>query len=67
MSDRIVVAGRCPFLLCTEQDPHAHPVCQTCGAVRFGNMFCATCQVERKKYNDRRDYAVLVPLEGPIP
>ncbi len=51
--------GVCPFLLCQETGPHAHPVCPDCGVVRFGNMFCPTCRRERAKYIDRGDMAVL--------
>jgi len=43
--------GPCPFLLCLETEPHRHPICGTCGAVRFGNLFCKECQRERPKWN----------------
>jgi hypothetical protein len=38
--------GPCPFLTCLDSAPHDHPVCPDCGAVRYGNMFCATCRRE---------------------
>ncbi len=41
--------GPCPFLLCWELGPHDHPVCPSCGAVRYGNMLCATCQQGRRE------------------
>lgn len=33
----------CPFLTCLLPVPHTHEVCPTCGAVRYGNIFCPTC------------------------
>ena len=36
--------GPCPFLTCLETEPHDHPICPDCGAVRWGNMFCKTCR-----------------------
>lgn len=39
----VFVDGSCPFLTCLDSGPHGHDVCPACGAVRFGNMFCATC------------------------
>jgi hypothetical protein len=36
--------GPCMFLSCLAAQPHAHAVCPTCGAVRFGNMFCQDCE-----------------------
>lgn len=38
------IDGPCPFLTCEEPGPHRHPICPECGAVRFGNLFCATCR-----------------------
>jgi hypothetical protein len=35
--------AHCPFLMCTEAEPHGHDVCPECGAVRFGNLWCRTC------------------------
>lgn len=36
--------GPCPFLTCLITEPHDHPVCPECHAVRYGNIFyCATC------------------------
>jgi uncharacterized OB-fold protein len=40
--------GPCPFLSCVEDGPHEHPVCEKCGAVRYGNMFCERCREEWK-------------------
>ena len=42
--DKIDFNGPCPFLTCLETVPHSHPVCPTCGAVRFGNLGCQTCR-----------------------
>ena len=39
----IFIDGPCPFLTCLEACPHGHDICPDCGAVRFGNAFCATC------------------------
>ena len=36
--------GPCLFLMCQESGGHSHPVCGTCGAVRYGNLFCGTCR-----------------------
>ena len=36
--------GPCPFLTCHKTEAHSHPVCDTCGAVRYGNLQCPTCQ-----------------------
>lgn len=36
--------GQCPFLTCEEMGPHSHPICPDCEAVRYGNLFCATCR-----------------------
>ena len=36
--------GPCPFLMCDIPTSHEHPVCEECGAVRYGNVFCKTCQ-----------------------
>jgi len=44
--------GPCPFLLCLEEGPHDHPICPDCGAVRYGNMFCETCQAH---YAERQE------------
>lgn len=35
--------GPCPYLTCLKTEPHSHPVCPACGAVRYGNLQCATC------------------------
>lgn len=38
-------AGCCPFATCPYvEEGHTHPICETCGAVRYGNAFCATCR-----------------------
>jgi len=36
--------GVCPFLTCLLANPHDHGICPDCGAVRFGNISCATCR-----------------------
>ena len=36
--------GPCPFLTCLETNPHEHEICPDCGAVRYGNLYCATCR-----------------------
>jgi hypothetical protein len=41
---RVHFDGPCPFLMCLENEPHDHPVCQDCGAVCWGNQSCATCR-----------------------
>lgn len=43
----IVIDGWCPFMFCLVGQPHAHPVCPDCGAVRYGNAFCGTCKTLR--------------------
>lgn len=43
--------GPCPFLMCLKTDPHEHPVCPECDAVRFGNMNCKTCRENRDYIN----------------
>jgi hypothetical protein len=48
MSD-IHFDGPCPFLTCLRTDPHNHPVCETCGAVRYGNLSCPTCRSHAPK------------------
>jgi len=41
----IIETGRmCPFLVCHVDEPHAHPVCPACRAVRYGNAFCPACK-----------------------
>jgi hypothetical protein len=36
--------GPCPFLTCLQTEPHDHPICPECRAVKWGNMFCKTCR-----------------------
>lgn len=43
----VLTGVTCPFLLCVVTRPHTHPSCPACGAVRYGNLFCATCRVLR--------------------
>lgn len=62
MNEPYVSDGPCPFVFCLETDRHAHPVCHECGAVRYGNMYCRTCKVERRRFTKRGDLAVLVAL-----
>lgn len=40
----VEIEGWCPFLTCLEPVPHTHPICNSCGAVRHGNMFCSECR-----------------------
>lgn len=40
----VLTGATCPFLLCLVPGPHTHPACPACGAVRYGNIYCATCQ-----------------------
>ncbi|HEX3058077.1 MAG TPA: hypothetical protein VHP62_01875 [Usitatibacter sp.] len=42
--------GACPFLLCVTQEPHEHPVCETCNAMNFGNLSCDDCRRWRPAY-----------------
>lgn len=44
--------GPCPFLMCLETDSHDHPICPDCGAVRYGNPECPTCQTDGEAYRD---------------
>lgn len=46
--------GPCLFLTCFKDGPHDHHVCETCGAVRYGNAFCATCRVKAVELGDHR-------------
>lgn len=36
--------GPCPFLTCLKTEPHDHPICPKCGAVRYGNLYCEECR-----------------------
>jgi len=46
--------GPCPFLTCLKTEPHTHPVCSVCGAVRYGNLFCPECQKHaRRQFAER--------------
>lgn len=40
--------GPCPSLMCLEPGPHEHPVCEVCGAVRYGNLMCERCNEVRR-------------------
>lgn len=40
----VLTGATCPFLLCLVAEPHTHPACPDCGAVRYGNLHCATCR-----------------------
>lgn len=42
-AESVEFGGICNFLLCPEFGPHIHYICPECGAVKFGNIFCATC------------------------
>lgn len=43
-STRVMTGASCPFLFCLVAEPHTHPVCGECGAVRYGNIFCRACR-----------------------
>lgn len=47
-------AGACPFLTCTAMEPHSHPTCRSCGAVRYGNLSCPECR-EKRPAMERRE------------
>lgn len=36
--------GPCPLIFCRESGEHTHPVCESCGSVEFGNLFCTECK-----------------------
>lgn len=46
--------GPCPFLTCQKLGPHSHGICPKCGAVRFGNIFCETCEKYRRQLGNKR-------------
>lgn len=35
--------GPCARLSCSETGPHRHPICESCGAVAYGNIACEMC------------------------
>ena len=39
--------GLCPFLTCPIWEPHAHPICEVCEAVRYSNFYCPRCKEVR--------------------
>ena len=49
--------GPCPFLFCLEDRAHTHPICPSCGAVRYGNPFCAECQRHEGELREELDQA----------
>jgi hypothetical protein len=49
MAKTITMTKWCPFLLCLKPVPHDHEICPECGAVRYGNLFCGTCQTLGKE------------------
>ncbi len=53
MGDR--VPSECPFLFCVRTEPHEHSICPECGAVRYGNRFCATCRAYPRELVERED------------
>lgn len=61
MSAPVHFDGSCPFLFCLKTGPHDHPVCEKCGAVRYGNFRCDTCQVNRPAIDAEilADYRIL--------
>lgn len=58
----VLTGSTCPFLLCLVREPHTHPACPDCGAVRYGNLFCDTCRQLRD--GDPNPHT-LVPPEVP--
>lgn len=41
--------GPCPFISCLETNPHSHPICPKCGAVKYGNAMCDECRKHWKR------------------
>ena len=39
----VLTGATCPYLTCLVEEPHTHPSCPDCGAVRYGNSSCPTC------------------------
>ena len=56
--------GLCPFLLCLESGPHAHPICPECGAVRDGNINCPTCERDGKPYREAEVAKMKLAIEA---
>ena len=44
----VTFEGMCPFLFCLITGRHKHPVCGTCGSVRYGNTSCEECKAHRR-------------------
>ena len=59
----MIFDGPCPFLGCLDTDWHAHPACPDCGAVRYGNICCATC-VGTWEISDEFRRDLLAAIEG---
>lgn len=53
----------CPFVSCLVTEPHTHPVCPDCGAVRYGNVCCDTCRQLRG--NDPNPHTIVRPEAAP--
>lgn len=60
----MIFDGLCPFLTCADVGWHAHPACPDCGAVRYGNAFCATCVRTWTEISDESRTALLAAIEG---
>lgn len=45
---RTLTGQTCPYITCLVREPHTHPVCPDCGAVRYGNISCDTCRQLRR-------------------
>ncbi len=58
----MIFYGLCPFLGCVDTDIHAHPECPDCGAVRYGNTFCATCVNTWTEISDESRAALLAAI-----
>ena len=54
MAETELIVGYCPFLTCLRTKPHTHPICPDCGAVRYGSLFCETCNAWHAANPDAR-------------
>jgi hypothetical protein len=59
--------GPCPFLTCLQTEPHDHPVCPDCGAVRWGNAYCETCRSHWPKERTAFRQLLEIGTEAPRP
>lgn len=54
MSGVTFLNDECPLLTCLVTAPHSHPACPVCGAVRYGNLTCLSCQRYHPRYHLER-------------